>query len=193
MLSPSLLPATTASALLKHLYHRDHHLVYVYVNWERWQHINVHRWVAESVDCQTKWTREPSTDWILRRETECLDRSTVTDCRQTSTQTDRQTLRHTDRQTQRHTDRHTHTHRNKTRQLRCMQVGSWSQSPSPLVWCHHMRHTVVQNSSAWQIVCLEQAACFTAVIWKSLPIQKTQLKTFLFSKDWAAAPSDSCF
>ena len=110
MLSPSLLPATTASALLKHLYHRDHHLVYVYVNWERWQHINVRRWVAESVDCRTKWTREPSTDWILRRETECLDRSTVTDCRQTSTQTDRQTLRHTDRQTQRHTDRQTHTH-----------------------------------------------------------------------------------
>ena len=26
--------------------------------------------------------------------------------------------------------------------LRCMQVSAWGQSPSPLVWHHHMRHTV---------------------------------------------------
>jgi len=41
-----------------------------------------------------------------------------------------------------------------------------------------MRHTVVQNSSGRQVVwcrrtaALEQAACFTAVVWQSLPIQK---------------------
>jgi len=43
----------------------------------------------------------------------------------------------------------------------------------------HMHHTVVQNSSGLQVIwccrtaALEQAACFTAVIWQSLPIQKT--------------------
>jgi len=75
------------------------------------------------------------------------------------------------------------------------------QSPPPFVWRHHMHHTVVQNSSGRQVVwcrqtaALEQAAkmststlneyeswineysfiyaCFTAVIWQSLPIQKT--------------------
>ena len=40
----------------------------------------------------------------------------------------------------------------------------------PLIWRHHMRHTVVQNSSGRQVVrcrrtaALEQAACFTAVV-----------------------------
>jgi len=71
--------------------------------------------------------------------------------------------------------------------LRCVQVGVWGQSPSPLVWCHHMRLTVVQNSSGRQVVwcrqtaALEQAACFTAVIWQSLllPIQKTVENIFL--------------
>jgi len=63
--------------------------------------------------------------------------------------------------------------------LRCVQVSAWGQSLSPIVWHHHMHHTEVQNSSGWQVVwcrqtpALEQAACFTAVIWQSLPIQKT--------------------
>jgi len=63
--------------------------------------------------------------------------------------------------------------------LRRLQVSDWGQSPSPLVWRHHMRHTVVQNSSGRQVVwcrrtaALEQVACFTVVIWQSLPIQKT--------------------
>ena len=78
------------------------------------------------------------------------------------------------------------------------QVGARGQSPSLLVWCHHMRQTVVQNSSGQQVVwyrwtaALEQAACFIAVIWQSLPFRR-QLKTFLFVKDQAMAPSDSCF
>ena len=48
-----------------------------------------------------------------------------------------------------------------------------------------MRHTVVQNSSGRQVVwcrwiaALEQAACFTAVIWQSLPIQKTVENVFV--------------
>jgi len=69
--------------------------------------------------------------------------------------------------------------------LRCMQVSAWGQSPSPLVWHHHMRHTVVQNSSGRQVVwcrrteALEQAACFTADIWQSLPIQKTVENVFV--------------
>jgi len=55
--------------------------------------------------------------------------------------------------------------------LRRVQVGAWGQSPSPLVWRHHMRHTMVQNSSGQQVVwCRWTAACFTAVIWQSLPI-----------------------
>ena len=62
-----------------------------------------------------------------------------------------------------------------------MQVGPWGQSPSPLVWHHHTHHTLVQNSSGWQVVwccwtvALEQAACFTVVIWQSRPVQKTYL------------------
>jgi len=69
--------------------------------------------------------------------------------------------------------------------LRRVQVSAWGQSPSPLVWRHHMRHTVVQNSSRWQVVwcrrttAFEQAACFTAVIWQSLPIQKTVENVFV--------------
>ena len=60
-----------------------------------------------------------------------------------------------------------------------------SQSPSPLVWRHNMRHTMVQNSSGGQVVrcrrttAVEQAACFTAVIWQSLPIQKTVENVFV--------------
>ena len=63
--------------------------------------------------------------------------------------------------------------------------GAWGQSPSPLVWRHHVRHTVVQNSSGRQVVrcrrtaALEQAACFTAVIWQSLSIQKTVKNVFV--------------
>ena len=69
--------------------------------------------------------------------------------------------------------------------LRWIQVTTWGQSPSPLVWRHHMRHTVVQNSSGRQVVwcsrtaALEQAVCFTAVIWQSLPIQKTVENIFV--------------
>jgi len=72
--------------------------------------------------------------------------------------------------------------------LRDTEVSARGQSPSPLVWHHHMRHTVVQNSSGRQLVwcrwtaALEQAACFTAVVWQSPPIQKT-VETFLFVKD----------
>ena len=36
--------------------------------------------------------------------------------------------------------------------LRRVQVGAWCRSPSPLVWRHHTRHTVVQNSSGRQVV-----------------------------------------
>jgi len=63
--------------------------------------------------------------------------------------------------------------------LRRVQVSAWRQSPSPLVWRHHMHHTMVQYSPRRQVVwcrrtaALEQAACFTAVIWQSLTIQKT--------------------
>jgi len=66
-----------------------------------------------------------------------------------------------------------------------VRVGAWGQSPSPLIWCHHMCHTVVQNSFGRQVVscrwtaALEQAACFTAVIWQSLPIRKTVEKVFV--------------
>jgi len=69
--------------------------------------------------------------------------------------------------------------------LRRMQVGAWGQSPSLLVWRHHMRHAVVQNSSGRQVVwcrrtaALEQVACFTAVIWQSQPIQKTVENVFV--------------
>ena len=46
--------------------------------------------------------------------------------------------------------------------LRRVQVSAWGQSPSPLVWRHHMRHIVV-----WcrRTAVLEQATCFTAVMW----------------------------
>jgi len=66
-----------------------------------------------------------------------------------------------------------------------LQVSAWGQSPSPLVWRHHMCHTVVQNSSGWEVVwcrrtaALEQAACFTAVVWQSLPLQKTVESVFV--------------
>ena len=66
--------------------------------------------------------------------------------------------------------------------LRCMQVSTWLHSPSPLVWRHHMHHTVVQNLSGRQFVwcrwtaALEQAACFTVVLWQSLPIQKSWIR-----------------
>ena len=69
--------------------------------------------------------------------------------------------------------------------LRRMQVGAWGQSPSPLVWRHHMCHTVVQNSSGGQVVwcrwtaALEQVALFTAVIWQSRPGQKTVEDVFV--------------
>ena len=59
------------------------------------------------------------------------------------------------------------------------------QLPSPLVWRHYMRYTVVQNSYGQQVVwcrrtaALEQAACFTAVIWQSLPIEKTVENVFV--------------
>jgi len=38
--------------------------------------------------------------------------------------------------------------------LRRVQISAWGQSasPSPLVCCHHMHHTVVQNSSGRQVV-----------------------------------------
>ena len=36
--------------------------------------------------------------------------------------------------------------------LRGTEVSARGQSPSPLVWHHHMRHTVVQNSSGRQLV-----------------------------------------
>jgi len=69
--------------------------------------------------------------------------------------------------------------------LRRVQGSAWGQSPSLLVWRHHMRHTVVQNSSGRQVIwcrrtaALEQSACFTAVIWQSLPIQKTVENVFV--------------
>ena len=71
--------------------------------------------------------------------------------------------------------------------LRRVQISAWGQSasPSPLVCCHHMHHTVVQNSSERQVVwchrnaALEQAACFTAVVWQSLPVQKTVENVFV--------------
>jgi len=69
--------------------------------------------------------------------------------------------------------------------LRCVQVSVWGQSPSPLVWRHHMRDTMVHNSSGRQVVwcrqttALEQAACFTVVVWQSLPIQKTVENVFV--------------
>jgi len=60
-----------------------------------------------------------------------------------------------------------------------------SAAPSPLVWRHHMRHTVVQNSSGRQVfscrrtAALEQAACFFAVIGQFLLIQKTDKNVFV--------------
>ena len=66
--------------------------------------------------------------------------------------------------------------------LRRVQVSIWGQSLSPLVWRHHMRHTVVQNSSdvtgprLWNKL---PAGCFIAVIWQPLPVQKTVENVFV--------------
>jgi len=55
--------------------------------------------------------------------------------------------------------------------LRRVQVSARGQSPSPLVW----RQVVWCRRTA----ALEQAVCFTAVIWRSLPIQKTVENVFV--------------
>jgi len=72
-----------------------------------------------------------------------------------------------------------------TRPRRChwqpvVQVSAWGQSPSPLVWCHHMRHTRTRLGDrsfdvARPWLKLEQA--------DSLCQFRRQLKTFLFVKD----------
>jgi len=72
--------------------------------------------------------------------------------------------------------------------LRRMQVGAWGQSPSLLVWRHHMRHAVVQNSSGRQVVWCRRTAALNKLpallqSFDSLSQFRRQLKTFLFVKD----------
>jgi len=71
--------------------------------------------------------------------------------------------------------------------LRRVQVSAWGQWPSPLVWRHHMRHTVVQNSSGRQFVWCRRAAALNklpASPWSSdsLCQFRRQLKTYCLSR-----------
>jgi len=66
----------------------------------------------------------------------------------------------------------------------CMQVGAWSESPYPPVWRHHMRHTVVQNSSERRRLMSPDRGFGTScqlhvVIWQSRPVQKTVEDVFV--------------
>ena len=82
---------------------------------------------------------------------------------------------------------------------RRIKLGAWGKSPSLLVRRHHMRHL------PWSRTRLGDRSFDVAGprLWNKLPASlrssdslcqfRRQLKTFLFVKNKAAAPSDSCF